>query len=83
MKNNRRGFMAQHTVILSYETKVSIQEEILHKDLELEIQIDGDKLGVIKISKGGFDWLPKYKQDKRSLTWKQFAAFMKEKFNDR
>lgn len=64
--------MAQHEVRARVDTKV-----IGHKDLEITVKQDGEKLGTLLISKGNIEWLPKGKYiNKKRISWKRLAHLM-------
>jgi hypothetical protein len=51
--------------------------EIGRKNLVFKVSFDGKEQGVLHISKGGLDWLPKTPQSKKcARTWNQFRGFM-------
>ena len=64
--------MAQHEVRARIDTKV-----VGHKDLEIVVKRDGEKLGTLLISKGNIEWLPRGKYvNKKRLSWEGFAALV-------
>jgi hypothetical protein len=58
-----------------------LKEDILHKDITIEVKADGGKLVTLQISKGSFDWMPKGGKKPCTLTWKQFAKLMSDHFS--
>lgn len=52
---------------------------LANSDAKFEINTGGEKLGRLRISKGGVDWYPKNKKTPVKFTWKQFAARMDSK----
>lgn len=64
--------MAQHVVRARVDTKV-----IGHKDLEITVRRNGEKLGTLLISKGNIEWLPKGNSiNKKRVGWQRFADLM-------
>jgi hypothetical protein len=48
-------------------------------DLRLDIRHNGEKLGVLQISKGRVDWFSAHKSSRvRRLNWHQFAKVMND-----
>lgn len=61
-----------HQVYLNLSEKI-----VLHKDVEVEVKIDGSKLGTLLISKGNIEWLPVGNSvNKHRLSWAKFAELM-------
>ncbi len=72
--------MATHDVSM----KIAHALEIGNVDIELAVVVDGKRLGRLKVSKGGLDWLPANKAvNSKSLTWESFAALMVESGKDK
>jgi hypothetical protein len=64
--------MPKHDVVLNLHTKV-----VAHKDVELVVRSDDNKLGTLLISKGNIEWLPANNSvTKYRLSWERFAEFM-------
>lgn len=64
--------MAQHEVRARIDTKV-----ISHKDLEIVVRRNAQKLGTLLISKGNIEWLPRGKYiNKKRLSWQRFATLI-------
>ncbi|MCC7243983.1 MAG: hypothetical protein IT180_18825 [Acidobacteria bacterium] len=52
---------------------------VAHKDLEITIKSNGEKVGSLLISKGNIEWLPKgHSVNKRRMSWWKFAKVMEE-----
>jgi hypothetical protein len=62
--------MPTHEVSLNIHTKV-----VSHKDVEIEVKSDNQKLGTLLISKGNIEWLPS-NVNKYRLSWEKFAQLM-------
>jgi len=61
-----------HQVYLNLSEKI-----VLHKDVEVEVKVDGAKLGTLLISKGNIEWLPVGNSvNKHRLSWVKFAELM-------
>jgi len=61
-----------HEVRARMDTKV-----VAHKDLEITIKSNGQKIGKLLISKGNIEWLPSGNSvNKRRLSWWRFARVM-------
>lgn len=69
--------MAEHTVRVEQVPEV----EILHKDLVIAVESDGQALGRLTISRGGIGWFPKNAPMERALTWEQFDKLIRSQFN--
>lgn len=66
--------MARHEVRARLDTKV-----VAHKDLEVMVRRNGEKLGTLLISKGNIEWIPKRKYGyKKRFSWQQFAEVLQE-----
>ncbi len=65
--------MAQHKVRFT----VPVRRQVLSGDIVFEVWADGDKLGRLKISQGGLDWLPRYRKQPISYMWEEFDVFMR------
>ena len=63
---------------MAHRIAVSVPEiELANRDLIIVVSSDGEKLGELRISKGGLDWWPKdAKTKKRRKTWAQLKTFM-------
>lgn len=56
------------------EAKIS---QVLHRDVEFVAKRNGAKLGTLKISKGGVEWVPVGKSvNTIDLSWTAFSALM-------
>jgi hypothetical protein len=45
---------------MAHEVRVKVDTAVVaHKDLEILVRTDGDKLGTLLISQGNVEWLPK------------------------
>lgn len=67
--------MPIHTVGLNIKHGIKVQKV----DVELPVTADGRKLGTVRISKGGIDWVPAYsKTGGFALGWKRFDRLMRE-----
>ena len=63
-----------HEVQARVDTKV-----VAHKDPEITIKSNGEKVGRLLISKGNIEWLPKgHSVNKRRMGWGRFAEIMEE-----
>lgn len=59
------------------KARINSVVEVKHKDFEIVIRNDGQKLGTLLISKGNMEWLPKGNSiNKRRLRWTDFAKIM-------
>ena len=58
-----------HKVFFSVPAK-----ELHNTDLVFSISEDGQKLGELRISRGGVDWWPRDAKKKRQFSWKQLAS---------
>ena len=47
-------------------------------DVKIVVTRDGERLGVVKISRGSIDWKPGKAKRTWSLTWQQFDDLMRE-----
>jgi len=66
--------MSKHDVTLNLHTKV-----VAHKDIEVSVRSDDNKLGKLLISKGNIEWLPANNSvNKYRLTWGRFAELMQD-----
>ena len=64
--------MPEHRV-----TVTSPPRELGNSDTVYHVFADGEKLGELRISRGGVDWWPRdAKRHGELLTWEQFAARM-------
>jgi hypothetical protein len=64
--------MAQHSVRIRQVPEV----EILHKDLVVAVDSDGELLGTLTLSKGGVGWIPSNGRQERHFNWEQFARMV-------
>ena len=64
--------MPKHSVKLNLPST-----EIGSSDVIIDVNQDGNKLGTLKISKGGFDWTPRYAKT-ISLNWTQLDKLLQE-----
>lgn len=64
--------MPEHRV-----TVVSPLRDVGNVDSVYEVFADGEKLGELRVSRGGVDWWPRGTRNRgRLLSWEQFAARM-------
>ncbi|RNM06907.1 hypothetical protein [Dickeya undicola] len=65
---------------MAHQVNLKLTESIvLHKDIEIEIKKDGEKLGTALISKGNIEWLPAGNSvNKHRLSWTKFAELMEQ-----
>ncbi|MGL4469824.1 MAG: hypothetical protein ACRCT3_06545 [Aeromonas hydrophila] len=64
--------MPKHEVSLNIHTKI-----VSHKDVEVEVKSDNQKLGTLLISKGNIEWLPSNNHvNKYRMSWEKFAKLM-------
>ncbi|MGD9633570.1 MAG: hypothetical protein AB7G28_26205 [Pirellulales bacterium] len=63
---------------MAHEVRVKSDVVIVgHKDVEIVVSDNGEKLGTILVSKGNIEWLPRGNSvNKRRLSWAKFADFM-------
>lgn len=63
---------------MAHEVRARIDTKVVaHKDLEITIKSNGEKIGKLLISKGNIEWLPKgHHVNKRRLSWWKLAAVM-------
>lgn len=62
----------------------SVPERPLAKaDIVFIVDEDGERLGTLKISKGGLDWLParKWRDKPFRLDWSRFDRLIREQIN--
>ncbi|MFW5729913.1 MAG: hypothetical protein ACOCYG_09665 [Spirochaetota bacterium] len=56
---------------------------LLNRDVEFHAHADDDGntevIGKLEVSKGGVEWVPKYKQKGIQMKWREFARFMEER----
>lgn len=66
---------------MAHEVRAKIDTKVVgHKDLEIVVKTDNEKLGTLLISKGNVEWLPKGNYvNKKRLSWTAFAALMENK----
>lgn len=51
--------------------------QILHRDVEFSVKQNGNKLGTLKVSKGGVEWVPSgHSVNTVRLNWRKFAERM-------
>ena len=73
----RLFFMAKHSVTLNLHQKL-----LQKKDTDIEVKIDGRKLGTVLVSQGNLEWLPANNSvNKYRLTWSRFAEVMEQNGN--
>ncbi|ACT07074.1 conserved hypothetical protein [Dickeya chrysanthemi Ech1591] len=65
---------------MAHQVNLKLTENIvLHKDIEIEVKKDGEKLGTALISKGNIEWLPAGNSvNKHRLSWAKFAELMEQ-----
>jgi hypothetical protein len=63
--------MPVHKIEMSQPSKA-----VLHNDVTFEIFSDEEKLGTLKVSKGGADWTPSRRHNAKTITWETFAKAM-------
>ena len=63
--------MPEHRVVVTAPPR-----ELGNSDAVYEVYADGEKLGELRISRGGVDWWPARRQRGELLTWEQFAGRM-------
>ena len=69
--------MAKHSVTLNLHQKL-----LQKKDTDIEVKIDGRKLGTVLVSQGNLEWLPANNSvNKYRLTWSRFAEVMEQNGN--
>jgi hypothetical protein len=66
-----RTTMPEHRVVVT-----SPPRELGSVDSVYEVFADEEKLGELRISRGGVDWWPRSARLGHLLTWEQFAARM-------
>ncbi|MCA0206755.1 MAG: hypothetical protein LCH92_20620 [Proteobacteria bacterium] len=60
------------------------QVEILNRDMVIDVEVDGDKLGEFRLSKGSVDFYKKGAKTKHHrLSWTELADLMVEKGHER
>jgi hypothetical protein len=67
--------MPKHDVEMSIPTS----KVVLHADVVFEVRSDGEKLGELRVSQGGVDWLPGNAKISAKLTWERFNRLMEER----
>ena len=67
--------MPKHDVEMSIPTS----KVVLHADVVFEVRSDGEKLGELRVSQGGVDWLPGNAKNSAKLTWERFNRLMEER----
>jgi hypothetical protein len=65
---------------MAHDVRIKLNTAVVHnKDLEVIVKSGSSKLGTLLLSKGNLEWLPKGNSvNKRRLSWKQFAAVMRD-----
>ena len=65
---------------MAHEVRARIDTKVVaHKDLEITVKADGEKIGTLLISKGNVEWLPKGNSvNKKRLSWWRFAQLLEE-----
>ncbi len=65
---------------MAHEVRARIDTKVVaHKDLEITVKSDGEKIGTLLISKGNVEWLPKGNSvNKKRLSWWKFAQLIEE-----
>jgi hypothetical protein len=66
--------MPRHDVEMSIPTT----KMVLHADVVFEVRSDDEKLGELRVSKGGVDWIPANARIPARLSWEQFDRAMDE-----
>jgi hypothetical protein len=65
--------MAKHKVIVSVPYK-----EVVNSDVIFEVFGDEEKIGELRISKGGLDYYSRDKKTPKTLSWEQFDRLMQD-----
>lgn len=60
--------MPKHHIEISLPTK-----PLKNVDATISAWSDGEKLGELRISKGGVDWKPAHKRTVKSFSWEELA----------
>ncbi|HEY7564062.1 MAG TPA: hypothetical protein VIA81_03980 [Acidimicrobiia bacterium] len=63
--------MAEHDIEFEIPART-----LLNNDLVVVVRSDSEKLGELRISKGGIDWWPRKAKKPILFSWEQFAARM-------
>ncbi len=64
-------------VRMSHDVKFTVPTRSLGKsDIEFIVNLDGERFGTLRISKGTLVWFPRSKKKGRRVSWKRFDAFM-------
>ena len=59
---------------MAYSVEVELPvKQVINKDVTFIIRSDDNKLGELRISKGGVDWYPVHAKTAVTKNWKQFA----------
>ncbi|MEU4313447.1 hypothetical protein [Nocardia sp. NPDC024068] len=69
--------MAEHEVRLSTKNLL-----IAGIDMDFDVKVDDRKLGTMKISRGGLDWVPVGKQSGIPIKWQEFADWAESGYDD-
>jgi hypothetical protein len=66
---------------MAHEVRARIDTKVVaHKDLEITVKSNGEKVGTLLVSKGNVEWLPKGNSvNKKRLSWWQFARLLEER----
>ena len=71
--------MAQHTVTITDLPKL----ELAHADVRFVVVDEAaGKMGTLLISKGGIEWRPTYKHQRR-VSWREFDTLMRRHWGDK
>lgn len=66
--------MPVHKVVM-----IQPPDHVVRSDVKFRIQVDGQKLGELHISKGNLEWWPKgNKKKKIRMSWSKFAKIFVE-----
>ncbi len=58
--------------------KIDHELPVGNVDIKIVVEQDGNRLGVVKVSRGAIDWKPGKAKHTYSLTWSQFDDLMRE-----
>jgi hypothetical protein len=58
--------------------KIDHELPVGNVDIKVVVTQDGERLGVLKVSRGSVDWKPGRAKRTWSLEWEQFDALMRE-----
>ena len=74
------GLAWRHTRIMAHSVGLKIDHELPvgNVDIKVVVEQDGERLGVLKVSRGSVDWKPGRAKRTWSLEWERFDALMRE-----